>query len=210
MSSNDPRQGPASKAASLSHHFVNVSADPDLLHKRHSNRELQRSSPEWYGPYLAEGERYKTPRTVENWIKVCSEVGLDDLAEEDKAERKFYADLIWELWILFDDKLRAIAGVEIDLDLSDVKPIRAHPYRWSPVKVQAGRALVQEFIEDGIVRPITSEWGAPALLVPKPKGGYRLVVDLRELNRYIPHDVYEPPSCDLCLESATRNCAVVA
>ena len=60
--------------------------------------------------------------------------------------------------------------------------------------VQAGRALVQEFIEDGIVRPITSEWGAPALLVPKPKGGYRLVVDLRELNRYIPHDVYEPPS----------------
>ena len=62
------------------------------------------------------------------------------------------------------------------------------------------RVPVQEFIEDGIVRPITSEWGAPALLVPKPKGGYRLVVDLRELNRYIPHDVYEPPSCDLCLE----------
>jgi len=39
---------------------------------------------------------------------------------------------------LFDDKLRAIAGVEIDLDLGDVKPIRAHPYRWSPAKVQAG------------------------------------------------------------------------
>ena len=41
------------------------------------------------------------------------------------------------------------------------------------------------------------------MLVPKPKGGYRLVVDLRELNRYIPHDVYEPPSCDLCLEWLT-------
>ena len=101
--------------------------------------------------------------------------------EKGGAEKKFYADLIWELWILFDDKLRAIAGVEIDLDLSDVKPIRAHPYRWSPVKVQAGRALVQEFIDDGIVRPITSEWGAPALLVPKPKGGYRLVVDARTM-----------------------------
>ena len=34
-------------------------------------------------------------------------------------------------------------------------------------------------------------------------GGYRLVFDLRELNRYIPHDVYEPPSCDLCLEWLT-------
>ena len=129
MSSNDRKQEQGSRAASLSHHFVNVSADPDVLHKRNSNQQLQRSSPEWYGPYLAEGERYKTPRTVENWNKVCSEVGLDELAEEDKAEKKFYADLIWELWILFDDKLRAIAGVEIDLDLSDVKPIRAHPYR---------------------------------------------------------------------------------
>ena len=47
--------------------------------------------------------------------------------------------------------------------------------------MQAGRELVQEFLDDGIVRPITSEWGAPALLVPKPKGGWRLVVDLREL-----------------------------
>ena len=25
----------------------------------------------------------------------------------------------------------------------------------------------------------------------------------RNLNRYIPHDVYEPPSCDLCLEWLT-------
>ena len=39
--------------------------------------------------------------------------------------------------------------------------------------------------------------GAPALLVPKPKGGWRLVIDFRELNKHIPHDVYEPPSCDL-------------
>ena len=89
----------------------------------------------------------------------------------DRGERKFYADLVYELWILFDGKLRAIAGVEIHLDLGDVKPMRAHPYRWIPAKVQAGRELAQEFLADGTVRPITSEWGAPALLVPKPKGG---------------------------------------
>ena len=130
----------------------------------------------------------------------CKAMGLDDLPEKDRGERKFYVDLVYELWVLFDDKLRAIAGVEIDLDLGGVKPIRAHPYRWSPAKVQAGRELVQEFLDDGIVRPITSEWGAPALLVPKPKGGWRLVIDLRELNKHIPHDVYKPPSCDLCLE----------
>ena len=53
----------------------------------------------------------------------CKAMGLDDLPEKDRGERKFYVDLVYELWVLFDDKLRAIAGVEIDLDLGDVKPI---------------------------------------------------------------------------------------
>ena len=203
MSANDPQSSSdpgASVAAKLSHHFVNRHPDPEVLRKRDSNHELQQREPMWYGPYLEEGERYKTPRTVENWDKACAAMGLDDLPEEDLDEREFYRSLVWELWILFDDKLRPIKGVEIDLDLSDVKPIRAHPYKWSPAKVQAGREVVKEFLDDGIVRPITSEWGAPALIVPKPKGGWRLVVDLRELNKHIPHDTYEPPSCDLCLE----------
>ena len=53
-----------------------------------------------------------------------------------------------------------------------------------PAKVQAGRQIVKEFLDDDILRPITSEWGAPALIVPKPKSGWRLVVDLRELNKH--------------------------
>ena len=187
-------------AARLSRHFTNVAPDPERLRQRDTNLEKQQTQPEWYGAYLEEGECYQTPRTKENWHKACAELGLDELPAEDAAERDFYANLVWDLWILFDDKLRPISGVEIDLDMSGVKPLRAHPYRWSPAKVAAGKQLIQEFIEDGILTPITSEWASPALLVPKPKGGWRLVVDLRELNKLIPHDTYEPPSCDLCLE----------
>ena len=187
-------------AAKLSHHFTNVHTNSELLASEDANADLQKSQPHLYGPYLMPGETYKTHRTVENWEKACAEMGLDDLHDDDKSEREFYADLVWHLWVLFDDKLRAVAGVEIDLDLSDVKPLRAHPYRWSPAKVEAGRKLIQEFVEEGIMRPITSDWASPALLVPKPKGGWRLVIDLRELNKHIPQDGYEPPGCDLCLE----------
>ena len=38
--------------------------------------------------------------------------------------------------------------------------------------------------------PISSEWAWPGLLVSKPKGGWRFVVDLRELNKLIPHGTY--------------------
>ena len=56
------------------------------------------------------------------------------------------------------------------------------------------------FIRDGIMSPISSEWAWPGILVPKPKSGWRFVVDLRELNKLIPHDTYEPPACDACLD----------
>ena len=105
MSANDPQSSSdpgASVAAKLSHHFVNRHPDPEVLRKRDSNHELQQREPMWYGPYLDEGERYKTPRTVENWDKACAAMGLDDLPDEDLDEREFYRSLVWELWILFD------------------------------------------------------------------------------------------------------------
>ena len=55
-------------------------------------------------------------------------------------------------------------------------------------------------MQDGIMSPISSEWAWPGILVPKTKGGWRFVVDLRELNKFIPHDTYEPPACDACLD----------
>ena len=124
----------------------------------------------------------------------CKAVGLDELSAEDAGERQFFAGLIRELWVLFDDKLRETAGVEIDLDLSDVKLIRAHPYRWSPGSccgISRRRDHPSYHFGVGSPSPHCCE---------AEQGGWRLVVDLRELNKVIPHDVYEPPSCDLCLE----------
>ena len=194
------RQSQSQAGSFASRQFRNVHPTPDALARWDSNAELQRSDPENYGPYLEEGESYAMPRNSENLARVCKEMGLDELPDELKAERPYYESLVYDYWILFDGRLRAIKGVEIDVDLSEVKPIRMAPYRWSPVKVAAGRKIIEEFVKEGIMGPISSEWAWPALLVPKPKGGWRFVVDLRELNKLIPHDTYEPPSCDSCLE----------
>ena len=105
-------------------------------------------------------------------------MGLDELPEELAGEREYYRQLVYDYWILFDGRLRAIKGVEIDVDLSDVKPRRVPPFRWSPVKIAAGRKIIEGFVKEGIMGPISSEWAWPGLLVPKPKGGWRFVVDL--------------------------------
>ena len=58
-------------------------------------------------------------------------MGLNALAEADLDERPFYRQFIYDHRFFFDDKLRAIKGVEVDIDLGDVKPIRHPPYRLS-------------------------------------------------------------------------------
>ena len=179
---------------------MNVHPRPDELARYDSNAELQKSDPLWYGPYLDEGKKYHTPRTEENVDKAAEDMGLNDLNSELVGERQYYRDLIYEFWLIFDGLLRAIKGVEIHVDLSGVKPHRTQPYRWSPAKVAAGKKLIESFVQDDIMSPISSEWAWPGILVPKPKGGWRFVVDLRELNKLIPHDTYEPPACDACLD----------
>ena len=44
-----------------------------------ANAKLQKSQPEWYGPYLDEGEKYLKPRDAENLAKAYEEMKLDDI-----------------------------------------------------------------------------------------------------------------------------------
>ena len=112
--------------------FRNVHPRPDELARWDSNAALQESQPLMYGPYLEEGESYARPRNEENVAKACREMGLDELPEDLAGEREYYRQLVYDYWLLFDGRLRAIKGVEIDVDLSEVKPRRVAPFRWSP------------------------------------------------------------------------------
>ena len=79
----------APKLKRSSRHFFNIHKQPDHEAKYDSNAELQRAEPNWYGPYLEEGERYHTERSPENVARACKEMGLDDLSEDKKGERDY-------------------------------------------------------------------------------------------------------------------------
>ena len=50
------------------------------------------------------------------------------MSEEDKQnEQAFYRELVYDLWVLFDGKLRSVKGVLIDVDTHGIPPIHLHP-----------------------------------------------------------------------------------
>ena len=51
-------------------------------------------------------------------------MGLCELSSQLAGEESHYRDLAYGFWIIFDGLLRAIIGVEINADLTGVKPHR--------------------------------------------------------------------------------------
>ena len=52
---------------------------------------------------------------------------------------------------------------------------------------------IKELLEKGYIRPNSSPWGAPVLLVEKKDGSFRMVVDYRALNEVTIKNKYPLP-----------------
>ena len=64
----------------------------------------------------------------------------------------------------------------------DAKPVSMSPYRMSPASKEKLEEEVQNLLKDGLIEQSVSEWSSPAMVVPKPDGTIRCVIDYRKAN----------------------------
>ena len=63
------------------------------------------------------------------------------------------------------------------------------------------RQHVEDMLQNGVVRPSTSPWASPIVLVKKKDGGTRFCVDYRKLNDVTRKDAYPLPRIDETLDA---------
>lgn len=83
--------------------------------------------------------------------------------------------------------------VEMEIELKDEKPVVYRPYRLSHPEREKVRGLVDNLLENGIIRDSHSPFASPILLVKKRTGGERLCVDYRGLNKQTIKNKYPLP-----------------
>nr|GEU33341.1 hypothetical protein [Tanacetum cinerariifolium] len=119
---------------------------------------------------------------------------------EDKSEEKRLEDvpIIRELPEFFPEdflRLPPARQVEFQFDLvPGAAPIARASYRLAPTEMQELSTQLQELSKKGLIRPISSPWGAPVLFVKKKDGSFWMCIDYRELNKLTAYDEVDSKS----------------
>jgi transposase InsO family protein len=94
---------------------------------------------------------------------------------------------------------------EMVIELEDTQPVVYRPYRMSYAERILVRNMVQEMLDNGIVRESSSPYASPIVLVQKKTGDKRLCVDYRALNRKTKKDHYPLPRVEDQLDQLSGN-----
>ena len=124
----------------------------------------------------------------------------DKLQHLDTQAQHDIVELVHNYPNLFTDVPRQHTDIEHQISLLDDKPIRQTPYRLNPEKREILRKEVASLLAQGLIEPSKSPYASPCLLVPKPDGSQRLVVDFRKLNNVTKGDAYPLPRIDDLLD----------
>jgi hypothetical protein len=84
-------------------------------------------------------------------------------------------------------------NVTMKIIVQDEKPIFQSPRRLSISEKREVDELIQQWLEDGIIKPSSSDFASPIVLVKKKNGETRICVDFRKLNSKIIKDRYPLP-----------------
>ena len=92
-----------------------------------------------------------------------------------------------------------------DIDIGSTKPINISHRRAPIALISEYKDQIQQGIQTGVMKEIVSSWSAPALMVKKPNGDYRLCVDYRRLNEHVKSDAYGLPNMEAMLDDLSNK-----
>jgi hypothetical protein len=137
------------------------------------------------------------------WQETLKEVDFSETALNKEQQRELIDILAKnrDLFAVNPKSPGTTTVVEHHIDTQGHPPINQPPYRQSFANAAICTKEVRMMLENDIIRPSSSPWASPIVLVTKKDGSIRFCVDYRKLNAITKGDVYPLPRIDETLDS---------
>ena len=150
--------------------------------------------------YYSLGSHYNEEDTGLNEKQNGSMEDINVNGELSDNEREQLMSLLNEFSDVFSYQPGRTALAEHKIFLKTERPVRQRAYRIPHSYREQVKEELREMERIGVIRPSTSEWASPLIVVPKKDGSLRLCVDFRKLNEVSEFDAYPMPRVDEILD----------
>ncbi|KAK9744220.1 Reverse transcriptase (RNA-dependent DNA polymerase) [Popillia japonica] len=140
-------------------------------------------------------------------IESCqTELNLEVNPDVDCQYKNEVKSIISNCMSVVDKKLEPFhSSVKMKIALKDQNPIRSKPRRLSYFEKGVVDKIVEDLLEKQIIRPSTSEYSSPIVLVPKKNKEMRLCVDYQALNEKTVKENFPLPVIDDLINSLANK-----
>ena len=129
----------------------------------------------------------------------------DKLSVEE--QEQLYAMLLEhaELFAEQPDDFGRTDKIRHAINTGNAPPVRQQVRRIPPIRREAARKLLSDMLNKDVIRPSSSPWASPIVLVPKKDGSVRFCVDYRKVNDLTRKDAYPLPRVDDTLDTLSGS-----
>ncbi|GFY30190.1 retrovirus-related Pol polyprotein from transposon 17.6 [Trichonephila clavipes] len=132
------------------------------------------------------------------------QISAENLQEEPDLRHVENRQIKKELEKLIQDykqEKTASTDVTMRIILKDEEPVCQHPRRLAFTERQEVNKQMEEWLNEGIIRPSSSEYASPIVMVKKKDGSSRMCIDYRKLNQKLVKDKFPLPIIEDVLDT---------
>jgi hypothetical protein len=146
--------------------------------------ELKRLFIQAAGPPRQE-ETQRGPYTDDDvdFILTSIRFGTEQLTEDELKEIRAVVKPRIAAFSRDDAKMGYTTLIECEIDPMDKTPVQIRPYKLVFDEQREAAKIIKQLLKEKAIARSHSDWAAPAFLVLKANGGWRLFTDVRLLNQ---------------------------